>query len=151
VLAENPTTSKAELARKVGITRTSLYYALRHLKSGDAQSTAHAESGKAVAVTHQQLVERVAHAADDVRLVIGDLRAEPTTPTTAAAVFRGYSTAAKLWHLLGELLGEIAPPQQTLYLNQVTLLLEQSVAPTALSRTTRTALGLTDESAAAAQ
>lgn len=147
LLAASPTISKSELARRAGLSRASVGYYLRHVKVDGAHAIVQSEPIRAPSVTHQQLVERVAHAADDVRLVISELRAEPTTPATSASIFRGYTTAARLWHLLGELLGQIAPPQQNVYLNQVTMLLQQPTAPASLSPTTRAALGLAGEPA----
>ncbi|MBI5500851.1 MAG: winged helix-turn-helix transcriptional regulator [Deltaproteobacteria bacterium] len=141
MLAADPGVSKSELARRVGVSRTTLAYYLRSMPiEVQAAQGATAETRRKVALDHFDLLDRIAAAADDVREVIADLRKQPTTPATAGAIFAGHRTAERLWRLLGELLGQVAPPTTNIYLTRVEALLSGPVDRASLSPTLRSAL-----------
>ena len=129
LLAQEPTLTKADLARRLGVSRATLGYYWRHL-STDSQETS--RTLQAPAITHSILVERVAHAADDVRLVIADLRAGPATPANAASVFKGYGALEPLWRLFGELMGDVSPGGNV-YLTKVEAMLSAPIRDRDLS------------------
>lgn len=141
VLAADPGVSKSELARRVSVSRATLSYYMKAMpREAQAAQTTAAENRRKAALDHFDLLDRIAAASDDVREVIANLRKQPTTPATAGAIFSGYRTAERLWRLLGELLGEVAPPTTNLYLTKVEALLSGPVDRASLSPTLRSAL-----------
>jgi predicted transcriptional regulator len=143
-LAADPRASRSEVARRLGISRATLSYYLRFIKE-HAVTVKRDELKRCAALSQQDLVERIGEAAAEVTQVIGELRAGPTSPSTAGAVFKGYATLERVWRLLGEIVGDVAGPRQNIYIGQVQALLNQPVAASSLSPATRAALGLSGD------
>ncbi len=137
LLEADPTLSKAEIGRRVGLSRASVGYYLRTVSADLARARGAAAERRVL--SHVDLVERVAGTADELREEIGKLRA--AKGTNSATVFAGYRTLVQVERLLGELLGEIKPPTQNTYLVQVAALLDRPLDPSALSDAARVALG----------
>jgi DNA-binding Lrp family transcriptional regulator len=148
-LRAEPTISKAELARRVQASRATVGYYLRRLQDDvhDA-ATRNGAVRERAALSQLDLVQRVAEAADEVRAEIGKLRAAPGGTSNPSVTFRGYGVLTQLLRLLAELVGEIAPVQNT-YVLQVQALLQRPVAVAELSPTARAALRVDDHGTAA--
>lgn len=130
LLAEEPSISKSELARRLSVTRATATYYLRALGAEIQVAKARVgESKEKAMMTHLELLDRLSTATNEIQRVIGELRSEPTSPSTAGAVFRGYAVLQSYLRLLGELLGEVSPPQTNVYLTRVETLLASPVTP----------------------
>lgn len=150
-LAKDPTLSKAALARKVGTSRQTVHAYLRRLPNEAAEATARAEDSRTatIATTHVDIIASVSRAVEEVNEEIQRLRSGPSSPGSSSVVFRGFATLERLWRLLGELLGQVSPPQHTVYINQLTALLNRPIDPASLSSSARTLPGLGNDSAPA--
>lgn len=142
LLAKDPSISKSEIARRLGVSRQTVLYAMRAMSVAVAIAAERDDAARhRLAVDHLTLIERVLATADEVRVDLGTLRKLPPAPGTASVVFRGYAVLNNVHRLLGELLGEISPPTTNVYLTRVEALLCQPTDPSTLSTTSRTALG----------
>jgi AcrR family transcriptional regulator len=141
--------TKTALAARVGVSRQTLHAYLRGLPHAAAEAKAKAEESRTTAITttHADLISVVGRAVEDVQEEIEKLRACPTSPGASGVIFRGFGTLERLWRLLGELLGQVSPPQQNVYINQLTALLSRPVDLSALSSSARTLPGLGDDDA----
>jgi hypothetical protein len=149
-LASDPSITKSELARRVGVSRQTIHTYLRRLPGDAAAATARASDARETTLmtTHVDLIANVSRAVEDVQDEIRKLRAGPSSPGTSGVIFRGFGTLERLWRLLGEILGEVAPPQQTLYITQVTALLNRPFDPARLSPSASALPGLGGDGAA---
>jgi DNA-binding transcriptional regulator YiaG len=152
-LAKDPTLSKAALARLLGTSRQTVHAYLRRLPEEAAEATTKAAENRTATITttHVDLIASVSRAVEDVQEEIAKLRACPTSPGTSGVIFRGFGAFERLSRLLGELLGQVSPPQpqQNVYINQVTALLNRPVDLSALSSSARTLPGVGDDDAPA--
>jgi AcrR family transcriptional regulator len=131
--------SKADLGRKVGLSRTAVAYYLRSMTTDLAAAAAqNVEVKRRRVLNHLDLVERVASTADEAREEIAKLRA--TKGVNPSVIFAGYRALTGIERLLAELLGDIQPPTQNTYVLQVAALLDQPVALSALSEPSRAVL-----------
>jgi transcriptional regulator with XRE-family HTH domain len=145
-LARDPAMSKSELARRVGVSRQTVAYYLRALpEHAGLVAAANKDVATTIATAHRNLIERALKATDDVEAEIGRLRALPTSAQTSAVTFRGFGTLERLLRLLAELTKPAETPQQNLYLNQISVLLNQPVAPESLSHAAQAALSGEDD------
>lgn len=141
-LVHDPHVSKAELARRLGVSRQTVVLYLKAMPRALDEAERHSTEIKTRrALTQLDLIDDIRDAVDDVRGVIGELRENPAQPGHASAVFRGYAVAERLWRLLGEMIGEVSPPTQNVYIDKVQALLTQPVDVAGLSPTARTAIG----------
>jgi hypothetical protein len=140
-LEADPSVSKSKLAKLVGCSRQTILYYLRAMKD-QVQQTASlkTEVRQRVAISILDLSDQVTEAIEDIKTEISRLRSSIPSPATASIMFRGYSTLEKLWRLLGELLGQIQPPQQNTYIIQVQELLNRTVDLAVLSQTAQKVL-----------
>ncbi len=142
LLTAEPTISKAELARRTGLSRTSVAYYLRHIAVEVAAAAEKQTEVRERAVeTHLDLLDRVARSADDVRAEVARFRSRSPDPALAQAFFAGHSTLNAIHRTLGELLGEIAPPTTNLYLARIDALLATPVDPSSLPAHMRATVG----------
>jgi hypothetical protein len=139
LIEADPSTSKAELSRRLGISRASVGYYVRAIAAEVAQAKGEAVSRRAL--SHIDLVQRVAATADEVRDEIARVRASKANPT---AIFAGYRTLVQVERLLAELLGEVQPAANV-YLQRVEVLLSTPVDAGTLSPALRAALGDTEQ------
>jgi len=140
-LTADPSIAKAELARQIGVSRSTLSYYLRALpEQVQAVAARKEEVQNSLANSHLELLTKVSAAGEQIEQVIAELRTLPTTPATASAVFRGYAVLERYHRLSGELLGEIAPPTTNVYLMKVEAMLSAQVNPASLSPELRAAL-----------
>jgi DNA-binding XRE family transcriptional regulator len=150
-MEKDPTLTKTALAARVGVSRQTVHAYLRGLPQAAAEAAVKAEESRTTAITttHVDLISAVGRAVEDVQQEIDKLRAGPTSPGASGVIFRGFGTLERLWRLLGELLGQVSPPQpqQNVYINQVTALLNRPVDLSALSSSARTLPGLGDDDA----
>lgn len=129
LLEREPGISKSEAARRLGITRATCTYYFRALREQVQIAKAKvAERKERSLLSHIDLLDRIGMATQEVQQVIAELRAEPATPSTAGAVFRGHGVLQSYLRLLGELLGEVSPPTTNVYLTRVESLLAAPVA-----------------------
>jgi predicted transcriptional regulator len=141
-LVERPDISKSELARRLGTSRQTVIQYLRTMQREvkDAERRV-AEIRDRRAITHLDLVDRVAKAADEIDSMIAELRNEPMAPGTAATMFRGYSVLERMLRLLGEAIGEVSPPaQNNVYIERLQTVMTQPISTSLLSPTARDAL-----------
>jgi hypothetical protein len=144
LLEREPGLSKAELCRRTGIGRSTLPYYLRALGGAVAAAASkNAEVKERAALTHLGLLDRVLSAADEVRSEIAKLTSSQPDPTIAQAVFRGHATLNQIHRLVGELLGDIAPPTTNIYLTKLDAFLSAPVQPGQLSPALRAAIAET--------
>lgn len=134
LIEADPTLSKTELAKRAGVSRATVGYYLRTIAEDVAQAKDEAASRRAL--SHVDLVRRVAATADEVREEIARVRASKAAPT---AVFAGYRTLVQVERLLAELLGDVQPAANV-YLQRVEVLLSTPVDANALSPSLRTLL-----------
>lgn len=144
ILQREPGIPKAKLARELGVTRVTVSRYLHTMQVDVAKAAARdAAVRQRVEMSHVDLVERVASAADEVRSVIGRLRkAQVPQPGKASAVFRGYASLTQLYRLLGELLGQVQPATTNVYLTKVEALLATPASVSALPPAVRAAMGI---------
>jgi AcrR family transcriptional regulator len=143
LLESDPTLGKADVARRVGLSRASVGYYVRSIAADVARAREEAATRRVL--SHVDLVERVAGVASDVREEIARVRR--SGGKNASALFAGFRTLLAAERLLAELVGEIAPPAQNTYVLQVAAMLDRPVAASALSTTARTALGMVQNGA----
>lgn len=127
-LSQQPTQSKSELARKVGVSRQTLLYYLRALpKQTEALAKENIEIQKRNSINHLALLENIQSSANDIQKTIGQLKGVSFSLENASAIFKGYAVLEKYFRLLGELLGEVSPPATNLYITKVEALLNSSI------------------------
>jgi hypothetical protein len=90
--------------------------------------------------SHLDLLEQLGAATEELRAEIEQLQTMPRTPASAASIFRGFAVLERYYRLLGELLGEISPPQTNVYLTKIDALLASSVDPVRFSPSLQAAL-----------
>lgn len=141
-LAAEPGITKAALARRVGLGRSTLPLYMRFIRDDLARAAERNDAAREqIATTHVDLIARMNATAREVREDIAELRAAGAG-TNAAVVFAGVRTLVQVERLIGELVGVVRPPTVNTYVLQVRALMEQAVAPASLSETTRCALGV---------
>lgn len=124
IMRAEPTVSRSELARRVGVTRQTVGYYLRALTAELADVAAVSEGVRTRRATNQlELVEHVGRAAAKIEAEIETLSTLPIGERRATAMFRGYGTLATYQRLIGELLGEISPATTNVYMTRVEQLL----------------------------
>ncbi len=150
-MEKDPTLTKAALARRLGVSRQTVHSYLRGLPHAAAEATARAEETRTTVVTttHVDLISAVSRAVEDVQEEIAKLRACPTSPGASGVIFRGFATLERLWRLLGELLGQVSPPEQHVYVTMVNNLLNQQLDPGRLSPSARELPGIGADGGAA--
>jgi DNA-binding XRE family transcriptional regulator len=150
-MEKDPTSTKTALAARVGVSRQTLNMYLRGLPQAAAEATVKAEESRTTAITttHVDLISAVGRAVEDVQEEIAKLRACPTSPGASGVIFRGFATLERLWRLLGELLGQVSPPEQHVYITQVNNLLNQQLDPGRLSPSARELPGIGADGGAA--
>ena len=139
VLERNPDLSKADMCRRVGVSRATLAYYLRVIRD-DVQAAAtkmQAVTDTRV-VTHLDLVKRLSQAAEQVWRDIEHVRA--TSGTIPSAVFNGYRALVQVERLLAELLGQLHPPTQNVYLQKIDVLLNSPASIETFPATLQAAL-----------
>lgn len=142
LLESEPGLTKAALARRAGLGRSTLPLYLKHIRDDVAKAAAQNDATRdRLAMTHVDLVARVDETAREVRDDLTRLRAAGPVGN-AAVIFSGVRALVQVERLVGELLGIVKPPTQNTYILQVRALMEQSVPPSSLSTTTRAVLGV---------
>ncbi len=116
-LGKDPSMSKSELARRVGVARSTLILYLKRLPEQVKEAAAKNDEIKNKAVLNQiQFLEKIQQLAGEIHGTILELKTGPIDPENASVQFRGYSTLHQFYRLLGEALGELAPPTQNVFL-----------------------------------
>jgi transcriptional regulator with XRE-family HTH domain len=140
-LAEQPDISKSELARRIGTSRQTVIQYLRTMRR-EVQDAEHRinEIKDRRAITHLDLVDRIGKATDEIESIIAELRAQSIAPGSAAAIFRGYGVLERMLRLLGEVIGEVSPPTQNIYVERLQALMMQPVSSDGLSAAAREAI-----------
>ena len=106
VIAEEPGIAKAALARRLGLSRATVGYYLRHMGKAvrvAAERNAHLRERRTL--DYFSLLERVAAAGDEIATVIDSLKQAPLGPQTASTIFKGHLALERNQRLLGELMG----------------------------------------------
>ena len=106
VLDEEPTLSKSELARRLGVSRQTVLYYIRAMGQQVEEAAARREEiAERRAITYLDLIERVAGTASEIEQVIGNLRRWPSV-AVAGHLLRGYSALGRQQRLLAEMMGK---------------------------------------------
>jgi hypothetical protein len=98
--------------------------------------------------THNDVVERVAQACDEVSELIATVKGFSSSVATASVAFKGYAVLERFLELLAELRQEISPPQQNVFV-QLATILSQPVDPASRTMTERGAVGMESDAPAA--
>lgn len=143
LLEQHPGITNSELARRLSCTRQTIIYYRRALRSELEKLAARDEEVKTRIVLDQlDLVKRVTEAADDVRGEIARFKSSQPDPVIAGTKFRGHATLNQIHRLLGELLGEVAPPTTNIFLTRMDAFVSQdAVDPAMLPLHIRARLG----------
>lgn len=147
LLAKEPTISKSELARRLGVSRMTILYAMRSMREAVGRAASEsAEVRRRLDLNHVQLVERVNVSARELREDIARLRTAGVTKH-ASAIFSGARALVAIERLTAELLGAVQPPTANYHV-QVAALFDRSIDPTMLTEVARTALAEKESHAA---
>lgn len=142
LLEKQPGISNAELARRLSCSRQTVIYYRRALRSELEKLAARDDKVKARIVLDQlDLVQRVTEAADDVRSEIARFTSSQPDPVVASVKFRGHGALNQIHRLLGELIGEVAPPTTNIFLTRMDAFVADVVDPDKLPSHVRARLG----------
>jgi len=140
-LEADPGINKSELARRVGVSRQTVNYYLRAMgKELQEVASRRQEVKDRATLSHLDLLDRLAGATEEIGEIIRELREQPMTPALARAAFNGYSVLERYNRLIGELLGEVSPPTQNVYITKIEALLNAPLEPGALPNELRECL-----------
>jgi predicted transcriptional regulator len=129
-LSKEPGISKAEVARRLGVSRATVGYYLRAMK--DVVADTRTAARDTVVRNQLELVARVSESVDALESDLQRVRQLPFGTSSAQVLFRGYATLVTYHRLLGELLGQVSPPTTNLYLVKVEQLLRAEISPARL-------------------
>jgi len=150
-LAKGPV-SKSELARRLQVSRPTILWYLKKLAnqpdSGTMLVMKEEPNPVTTQVTHNDVIDRVTRACDEVSELIATVKGSSSSVATASVAFKGYAVLERFLKLLAELRQEISPPQQNVFV-QLATILNQPVDPTSLTTTERKAMGMESDASAA--